>query len=183
MVTSISTTVTVDLIDVIAVTAGPIVATTTGIDAIIAATTSVMTGATTIVSMTAMTGVTTERVIAVTTSTITAEMICVMAVAARMTTTVTAATARSDLHHHHHLKEATLMVHFNQLTEKSTSSSVAAKRPKAIGGSDRTQGRSGTSTLKLHNLCVGRSSQSLSLEKMIGSTYQTPRPTSWSLTP
>jgi hypothetical protein len=78
-----------------------------------------------------------------------------------MTTTATTATARSDLHHHH-LKGATLMVHFNQPTERSTSSSVAAKRPKAIGSSDQTQGRSGTSTLKLHNLCVGWSSQSLS---------------------
>jgi hypothetical protein len=39
--------------------------------------------------------------IAVTTSTIIAEMIGVMTVAARMTTTIMAATARSDLHHHH----------------------------------------------------------------------------------
>jgi hypothetical protein len=126
--------------------------------------------------------VTTERGIAVMTSTITAEMIGVMTVAARMTTTVTVATARSDLHHHH-LKGETPMVRFNQPTERSTSSSVAAKRPKAIGSSDQTQGRSSTSTLKLHNLCIGWSSQSLSLGKIIWSTYQTPGPTRWSLTP
>jgi hypothetical protein len=99
-----------------------------------------------------------------------------------MTTTATAANARSDLHHHHP-KGATLMVRFNQPTERSTSSSVVARRPKAIGSSDQTQGRSGTSTLKLHNLCVGRSSQSLSLGKIIGSTYLTQGPTRWSLTP
>jgi hypothetical protein len=43
MVTTTSTTVTVDLIDVITGTAGPIAATTTGIDVITAATTAVMT--------------------------------------------------------------------------------------------------------------------------------------------
>jgi hypothetical protein len=75
------------------------------------------------------------------------------------------------------------MVRFKQPTERSTSSSVVAKRPKATDNSDRTQGRSGTSTLKLRNLYVGRSSQSLSLGKIIGSTYQTPGPTRWSLTP
>jgi hypothetical protein len=35
------------------------------------------------------------------------------------------------------------MVRFNQPTKKSTSSSGAAKRPKATGSSDQTQGRSG----------------------------------------
>jgi hypothetical protein len=54
---------------------------------------------------------------------------------------------------------------------------VAAKQPKATGSSDQMQGRSGTSTLKLHNLCVGRSSQSLSPGKIIGSTFLTPGPT------
>jgi hypothetical protein len=182
MVTSVSTTVTVDLIDVITVTAGPIVATTTGIDAIIVATTTAMTDATTIVTMIATTGVTTERVIAAMTSVVTAKMIDVMIAAARTTITATTATTMSDLHHHH-LKGATLMVRFNQPTERSTSSSVAAKRPKATGSSHQTQGRSGTSTMKLHNLCVGQSSQSLSPGKIIGSTYQTPGPTRWSLTP
>jgi hypothetical protein len=126
--------------------------------------------------------VTTERVIAVMTSAITVEMIGVMIVTARMTTTATTATARSDLYHHH-LKGATPMVCFNQLTERSTSSSVVAKRPKATNSSNRTQGRSGTLTLKLHNLYIGRSSQSLSLGKIIGFTYLTPGPTRWSLTP
>jgi hypothetical protein len=60
------------------------------------------------------------------TSAITVDMIGVMIVTARMTTTATTATARSDLHHHH-LKGATPMVCFNQLTERSTSSSVVAK--------------------------------------------------------
>jgi hypothetical protein len=55
-------------------------------------------------------------------------------------------------------------------TKRSTSSSEVAKRPKATDSSDQTQGRSGTSTLKLHNLFVGRSSQSLSTGKIIGLT-------------
>jgi hypothetical protein len=99
-----------------------------------------------------------------------------------MTTTATTATARSDLRHHH-LQGETLMVRFNQPIERSTSSSMAAKRPKATGSSDRTQGRSGTSALKLHNLCVGQSSQLLSPGKIIWSTYHTLEPTHWSLTP
>jgi hypothetical protein len=99
-----------------------------------------------------------------------------------MTVTATTTTTRSALHHHHQ-KGATLMVHSKQLTERSTSSSAAAKRPKAIGSFDRTQGRSGTSTLKLHNLYASRSSQSLSPGKIIGSTYLTPEPTHWSLAP
>jgi hypothetical protein len=62
--------------------------------------------------------------IVVITNAMTAEMIDTV----RTTTTATTATARSNLHHHHHhLKGATLMVHFNQPTERSTSSSVAAK--------------------------------------------------------
>jgi hypothetical protein len=181
-VISVSITVTVDLIDVITVTAGLTVAMMTGIDAIITATTTAMTDATTIVATITTTGVTTERVIAMMTSAMTTEMIGVMIDAVRTTTTATTTTARSDLNHHH-LKGATIMVCFNKPTERSTSSSVAAKRPKATGNSDQTQGRSGTSTLKLHNLCIVRNSQSLSLGKIIGSTYQTPRTTRWSLTP
>jgi hypothetical protein len=64
--------------------------------------------------ITATTGVTTEGVIVV------------MIDVTKTTTTATTTTARSDLHHHH-LKGATLMVRFNQPTERSTSSSVAAK--------------------------------------------------------
>jgi Na+-transporting methylmalonyl-CoA/oxaloacetate decarboxylase beta subunit len=119
-VTNVSTAVTVDLIDVVTITAGPIVATTTGIDTIIVATTAVITDVMTIVATIATTGVMTERVIAVTTNTITAEMIGMMTIAARMTTTVTAAIAR-NYHHHHHLKGTTLTVCFNQPTERSTS--------------------------------------------------------------
>jgi hypothetical protein len=182
-VTSVLTTVTVDLIDVIIVTIGPIVTTTTRIDVITVATIVAMTDATTIVATTATTGVMTARVIAVMTSAVTAEMIGMMIDVARTTTTVATTTARSDLHHHHHPKGATPMVHFSRPTEISTSSSVAAKQPKATGSSDQTQGRSGTSTLKLHNLYVGWNSKSLSPGKIIGSTSLTPGPTRWSLTP
>jgi hypothetical protein len=156
-VTSALITVIVDLIDVITVTTGPIVAMTTGIDMIIAA----MIGATTTVAMTAMTGVTTTRVIVVMTSAVTTEMISAMINVTRMTTTATTVIARSDLHHHY-LKGATLMVHSNPSTERSTSSSAVAKRPKTTCSSGQTQGRFDMSTLKLRNLCVGRNSQSIS---------------------
>jgi hypothetical protein len=121
-------------------------------------------------------------VIAVTTNAVIAEMIGAMIDVARTTTTATTTTARSDLHRHHP-KGATPMVHFRQPTERSTSSSAVAKRPNATDSSDRMQGKSGTSTLKLRNLCVGQSSQSLSLGKIIGSIFLTPGPTRWSLTP
>jgi hypothetical protein len=51
------------------------------------------------------------------TSAVTAEMTDVMIVTIRMTTIATTTTALSDLHHHH-LKGATLMVRFNQPTER-----------------------------------------------------------------
>jgi hypothetical protein len=177
-VTSASTTVNFDLIDVITVTADPIVTMTTGIDMIIVA----MIDATTIGATTAMTGVTTARVTTVMTSAATVEMIGAMINVARTTTTATTTTTRSDPHRHH-LKGATLMACFNQPTERSTSSSVVAKRPEATDSFDRMQGRSGMSTLKLHNLCVGRCSQSLSPGKIIGSISLTPGPTRWSSTP
>jgi hypothetical protein len=69
------------------------------------------------------------------------------------------------------------MVHFKPPNERSTSSSEVAKRPKSSGSYDQMKGRSGTSTLKLHNLCIGRSTQSLSPGKIIGSIYLTPIPT------
>jgi hypothetical protein len=180
-VTSVSTTITIDLIDVITVTIGPIIAMTIGIDMITAATIAAMTDVTTMIATTTTTNVMTTRVITVTTSAVTAEMIDVMIDIARTTTTTTTTTARSDIHHHHHPKGATPMVHFSQPTERSTSSLVVAKRPKATGSSDQTQGRSSTSTLKLHKLCVGRSSQILSPRKIIGSIFLAPRPTRWSL--
>jgi hypothetical protein len=48
------------------------------------------------------------------------------------------------------------MVHFNQPTERSTSSSVAARRPKATGSSDQTQGRSGTSLQEIWVYMIDR---------------------------
>jgi hypothetical protein len=66
------------------------------------------------------------------------------------------------------------MARSKQPTERSTSLSAVSKRPKAIDSFDQMQGRSGTSTLKLHNLCDGRNSQSLSPGKIIGFTYLTP---------
>jgi hypothetical protein len=134
------------------------------------------------VATTAMTDMTIARVIAVTTSAATAEMIDAMIDVARMTTTATTTTARSGPHRHR-LKGATLMVRFSQPTERSTSSSVVAKRPKATGSFDQTQERSGMSTLKLRNLCVGQSSKSLSPGKIIGSISLTSRPTHWLSTP
>jgi hypothetical protein len=122
------------------------------------------------------------RVITVTTSVVTAEMIGVMIDVVRTTTTATTTTTRSDLHRHQ-LKGATPMVCSSWPTERSTSSLAVAKRPKAIDNFDQTQGILNTSTLKLHNLSVGQSSQSLSLEKFIGSIFLTPGPTRWSLTP
>jgi hypothetical protein len=172
MVISASTTITVDLIDVITMTTGPIVTMTIGNDVITVAV-SAMIDATTIV---ATTGVTTARVITVTINIVTAEMIGAMIDVARTTTTSTTTIARSDFHYHH-LKGATPMVRSSQPTERSTSSSVVAKRPKATDSFDQTQRRSGMSTLKLHNLCVGRNSQSLSLGKIIGSISLTPGPT------
>jgi hypothetical protein len=58
MVVNASTIITVDLIDEITVTAGPIPAMMIGIDVIIAVTIAATTDATTTVAMTAMTGVT-----------------------------------------------------------------------------------------------------------------------------
>jgi hypothetical protein len=116
-VTSASTTITVDPIDVITVIAGPIIAMTIGINVIIDATTAVMIGVTTIVATTAMTVVMTARVIAVTTSAVTTEMIIVMIDDTRTTTIATTRITWSDLHRHH-LKGATLMVHSNPPTER-----------------------------------------------------------------
>jgi hypothetical protein len=63
-VANTSTIVTVDLIDEITATAGPILAMTTGINVITAATTVVMTGTMTTIAMTATTGaMTTEMIV------------------------------------------------------------------------------------------------------------------------
>jgi hypothetical protein len=44
-------------------------------------------------------------------------------------------------------------------TERLTSLSVVAKRPKAIDRTDQTPGRLGKLTLKTRSLCVGPNSQ------------------------
>jgi hypothetical protein len=60
---------------------------------------------------------------------------------------------------------------------------VVAKRPKPTGRLDQMPGRSGTSTLIIHDLYGGLNSQSLSPGKIIGFTFPTPKPICWSLTP
>jgi hypothetical protein len=74
------------------------------------------------------------------------------------------------------------MVHSRRRTARSTSSLVVAKRSKPIGKLDRTPGRSGTSTLRIHDLYGGLNSQSLSRERIIGFTFPTPEPIHWSST-
>jgi glycerol-3-phosphate acyltransferase PlsY len=115
MVANASTIVTVDLIDEIAVTEGPILAMTIGIDVIIATTTAVMTDVTTTVAMTATTGamvVMIAMMIVTTTD--------VMIDVARTTTVPTTTIGRSELHHHRQ-KGATPMVHSRRPTVRSTS--------------------------------------------------------------
>jgi hypothetical protein len=140
---------------------------TIGIDVIIAVTTAAMTGATTTVAMTAMIGMTTTGVIVVMITmmivTTTNEMIDV----ARTTTINMTTTRRSGLHRHRP-KGATKMVHFRRPTARSTSSSMVTKRSNVTDRLDQTPGRSGTSTLKTHDLCRGLNSQSLSQGKIIG---------------
>jgi hypothetical protein len=181
-VVNTSTTVTVDLIDEITVIAGPILATMTGIDMIIAATTA----ATTTVAMTATTDVTTIGVIATMiatmTSAMTDEMTDVMIFVTRTTTITTTTIGRKKLHRHRP-KGATPMVRSRRPTVRSTSSSVVAQRSKAIERPDQTLGRSGMSTPKTHGLYVGLNSQSLSPGKIIGFTSLTPGVTHWLSTP
>jgi hypothetical protein len=153
--------------DMIIATAGLIIAMTIGIDVIVAATTAAIIDATTIVTVTATIGETTARVISVTTSAVTDEMTGVMTDVTRMTTTAMNTTARNDPHRHNQ-KGATPMVRFSQPTERSTSSSAVAKRPKATYKFNQTQGRSGMSTLKLRNLCVGRNSNHSLQERSLG---------------
>jgi hypothetical protein len=50
------------------------------------------------------------------------------------------------------------MVHSRRPTARSASLSVVAKRSKPTGRLDRTPGRSGTSTLKIHDLYGGLNS-------------------------
>jgi hypothetical protein len=59
------------------------------------------------------------------------------------------------------------MVHSRRRTTRSTSLLVVAKRSKPTDRLDRTPGRLGTSTLKIHDLYGGPNSQSLSPGKII----------------
>jgi hypothetical protein len=81
-----TTTITVDLIDVITVIASPTVAMTTGIDMTIATTTAAMTDVTTIAAMTATTDAKIARMIAVMTSATIVGMTDVMIDVAKTTT-------------------------------------------------------------------------------------------------
>jgi hypothetical protein len=120
MVVNASTIVTVDLIDEITVTAGPILATTVGINVIIAATIAATTNA-----MTTPTGVTEVIVVMIATMIVTTTD--AMINVARMTTTARTTTGRSG-RLRHRPKGATPMVHSRRLTARSTSSSEVVKR-------------------------------------------------------
>jgi hypothetical protein len=185
-VANASTIVTVDLIDEITVTAGPILAMTIGIDVIIAATTAAMTDETTTIAMTATIGaMTTEAIVVMITMmivTTTDELTGVMIDVAWTTTVPVTTTARSRLHHHRP-KGATPMAHSRRPTARSTSSSEVAKRSKATDRLNQMPGRSGTSTPKTRDLCDGLNYQSLSLGNIIGFTSPTPEPIRWSLSP
>jgi hypothetical protein len=171
--------VTVDLIDVITVIAGPTVARTTGIDVTIAATNATMSNAMTIVAMTTKTDAKIARMIAVTTIAGTTD---VMTGIAKTTTTAKITTVKNGLHHHC-LKGATITTRSRWPTKRLTSSSVVAMQPKATDKTDQTPGRSGKLALKTHSLCIGPNSQSLSPGKIIGFTSLTPGLTRWSSTP
>jgi hypothetical protein len=180
MVVNASKIAIVDLIDEITVTADPILAMTIGIDVIINAITAAMTDAMTTVVMTTL--ISAIEVIVVMITTIIVTTTDAMISVARMTTTAKTTTARSG-HLRHHPKGATPMVHSIRPTARSTSSLVVAKRSKPTGKLDRTPERSGTSTLKIHDLYGGLNSQSLSLRRIIGFTFPTPEPIRWSSTP
>jgi hypothetical protein len=174
MVISATITVTVDLIDVIIVIVGPIIAMTTGIDVIIVAIITATTNVTTIVAMTATIDVRIAGTIVVKTSAMIAEMTDV----AKTTTTATTTIEKNGLHHYH-LKGATPTARSRWPTKRLTSSSVVAKRPKATDRTDQMPGRSDMLTLKTCSLCVGPNSQSLSPGKIIGFTFLTPGLTRW----
>jgi hypothetical protein len=179
MVANTSRIITVNLIDKITVIADPILATTIGIDMITAATTAAMTDATTTVVTTALISMIEVIIVMIATMTVpTGAMIDVV----RMTITAKTTTARSG-HLRHRPREATPVVHSRRQPARSTSLLVVAKRSKATGRLDQTPGRSGTSTPKIHDLYGGLNSQSLSTGKIIGSTFPTPEPIRWSLTP
>jgi hypothetical protein len=176
MVANASRIATVALINEIIVTADPILTMMIEIDVITAA----MTDATTTTVTAAL--ISTIDVILVMIATMIVTTTGVTIGVARMTTTAKTTIARSG-HLRHRPKEATPMVHSRRRTARSTSLLVVAKRSKPTCRLDRTPGRSGTSTLKIHDLYGGLNSQSLSPGKIIGFTFLTPEPIRWSLTP
>jgi hypothetical protein len=93
-------------------------------------------------------------VTAATTSVTTDEKIDAKIDVAKMITTAITTVEKSGLHHHRQ-EGATPMVRSSRRTERSTSLSVVAKRPKATDRSDETQGRLGMSTQKTRSLCDG----------------------------
>jgi hypothetical protein len=157
MVANASRIATVDLIDEITATTDPILEMTIGIDVIIVAITAATTDAMTTVVMTALISAIEVIVVMIATMIVTTTGATIDV--ARMNTTAKTTTARSG-HLHHHPKGATPMVHSRRPTARSTSSSVVAKQSKPTGTLDRMPGRSGTSTLKIHDLCGGLNSQS-----------------------
>jgi voltage-gated potassium channel Kch len=100
-VVNASTIVTVDLIDEITVTTGPILAMMIGIDVIITATTAAMTDATTTVVMTTTIGVTTTEVIVTTIAMMIVTTTDMMIDVARTTTIARTTTGRSESLRHH----------------------------------------------------------------------------------
>jgi cell division protein FtsW (lipid II flippase) len=127
------------------------IVTTIGIIAIITATIVVMTD---LMIAATTTAATTAVMNAATTAVMNAATTAVIAATTTMIATTTITFVRSQLLHHHQ-KQAIPMVCSRMPTDRSTSSSVAAKQPRAIGSSGRTQGRSTKSTPKLHNPRVG----------------------------
>jgi hypothetical protein len=123
-VANVSTIVTVDLIDKITMTAGPIPAMMIGIDVIIVTTAAAMTDVTTTVAMTAMTSVTV--VISVMIAMMMVTTTDVIIDVARTTTIARTATRRSR-RLRHRPKGATPRAHSRRLTARSTSSSEVVK--------------------------------------------------------
>jgi hypothetical protein len=129
MVGNASTIVTVDLIDEIIVTVGPILAMMIGIDVIIAATTAAMKDVMTTVAMTTTIGATTTEAIVVMIAMMIITTTDLMINVARITIVPATTTGRRGLHHHRP-KGATPMVHSRRPTTRSTSSLEVAKRSK-----------------------------------------------------
>jgi hypothetical protein len=167
-VANVSTIVTVDLIDDITVTAGPILAITIGIDVIIA----VMTDATNIVAMTATIGVTTTEAIIVMIVTTTDEMTGVMIDVARTTTIARTVTRGGNPNGAFQKanREINFIVGGCQVIKSNKQTQSNAREIRHVNTENR-------------DLYGGLNSQSLSPGKIIGFTSLTPEPIRWSSTP